>query len=51
MDDEIVCFCSHVTRARIIEALDAGAESLADIRRMTGACTLHQCEKFSPRKT
>ena len=50
-DDEMICYCSNVTRGQIIEALENGAKNLNDIRKMTGACTLRQCETLSPRKT
>ena len=50
-NEEIVCYCSNVTRAQIVEALDQGAKTLADIRRMTGACTQGNCKVLSPRKT
>ncbi|HCL79091.1 MAG TPA: (2Fe-2S)-binding protein [Synergistaceae bacterium] len=49
-DEEIVCYCSDVTRRQIIDALHDGAETMEDIRRMTGACTLGKCRELSPRK-
>ena len=50
-DDEMICYCSNVTRGQIIEALENGAKNLNDIRKMTGACSLRQCKTLSPRKT
>ena len=50
-DDEMICYCSNVTRGQIIEALENGAENLNDIKKMTGACTLRECKTLSPRKT
>lgn len=50
-NDEIVCYCSNVTKGQIRQAMDQGAKSLNDIRKMTGACTLHRCKEFSPKGT
>ena len=47
----MICYCSKVTRADIIRALDNGAKTLSDIKKMTGACTLQECKTLSPRKT
>lgn len=48
-NEEIVCYCSNVTKGQIIDALEHGAKSLSDIRKMTGACTIGQCKTLSPR--
>ena len=48
-DDELVCFCSSVTAGAIRKAKEAGAVSMDDIRRMTGACTVGRCKELSPR--
>lgn len=48
-DDEIVCWCSEVSKGAILEARRKGARSMDDIRRMTGACTLGHCKELSPR--
>ena len=32
-DDEMICYCSNVTRGQIIEALENGAKNLNDIRK------------------
>lgn len=50
-NDEIVCYCSNVTKGQIRQAMDQGAKNLNDIRKMTGACTLHRCKEFSPKGT
>ena len=50
MQDEIVCYCSNVTRQKILEAIKEGAKSLQDIRKMTNACTLGKCKELSPKK-
>lgn len=47
---DIICFCSNVTKGQIIEAIQNGAETLDDIRRMTNACTVGNCKELSPRK-
>ncbi|MDI6796334.1 MAG: (2Fe-2S)-binding protein [Desulfatibacillaceae bacterium] len=48
-DFETVCYCSSVTKADILRAKQKGATSLADIKKMTGACTQGQCRQVSPR--
>lgn len=48
-DQEMVCYCSNVTKGQIWAALDRGAKTLGDIRRMTGACTKGNCKELSPR--
>ncbi|HCD44971.1 MAG TPA: (2Fe-2S)-binding protein [Lachnoclostridium sp.] len=47
--EEIICYCSKVTKREIINALVNGAKTLDDIRKMTGACTLGKCKELSPR--
>lgn len=49
-EDEIICYCSNVTRGDILNALQDGARTLDDVRRMTGACTLARCKEMSPRR-
>lgn len=46
---DMVCYCSNVTKGQIVDALDEGAKTLADIRNMTGACTVGRCKELSPR--
>lgn len=49
MDSEnIICYCSNITKQQIVTALENGAKTLEDIRRMTGACTLGKCKELSP---
>lgn len=50
-NEEMVCYCSSVTKGQIIEALDNGAKDLADIKKMTGACTLGKCKEMHPKGT
>ena len=50
MQDEIICYCSNVSKGKILEAIGNGAKSLQDIRDMTGACTLGKCKELSPTK-
>jgi len=47
---EIVCYCSNITKSQIVEALDNGAKTLTDIRKVTGACTKGKCKEFNPSK-
>lgn len=49
--DEMVCWCSSVTRGDILAALDQGARTLDDIKRMTGACTIDRCKELNPAGT
>lgn len=50
-NEEVVCYCSKVTKGQIRQAMDQGARTLNDIREMTGACTLHRCKEFSLKGT
>jgi NAD(P)H-nitrite reductase large subunit len=47
--DEIICWCSNVTRADIENAMDEGAKTLDDIKEMTGACTICKCKEMNPK--
>jgi NAD(P)H-nitrite reductase large subunit len=47
--DEIVCWCSEVSKQSISDAIQNGARNMDDIRRMTGACTQGRCKELSPR--
>lgn len=49
MDNEIICYCSNVTKADIIKALDNGAKTLKDIQNTTGACTKGLCKEMFKR--
>jgi NAD(P)H-nitrite reductase large subunit len=48
-DDEIVCWCSMVSKGTILKAIRAGAVTLEHIRGETRACTLGRCKVLSPR--
>ncbi len=37
--DRMICFCYSVAESEIVKAIEAGAETLMDIRRMTYANT------------
>ena len=50
MQDIIVCYCSNVSKQKILEAIQDGAKTLQDIRDMTSACTLGRCRELSPKK-
>ena len=50
-NEEIICYCSNVTKAQIIKAMEQGARTLNDIWKVTGACTLHRCKELSPKGT
>lgn len=49
--EQIICYCSQVSRGDIEQAVEKGAKTLADIKRLTGACTLHKCAEMNPSGT
>lgn len=51
MGNEVICYCSNVTKKQIIEALDNGAKTLKDIQDITGACTKGLCKELNPKGT
>jgi NAD(P)H-nitrite reductase large subunit len=48
-DDELVCYCSGVSKGRVLEAIASGARTLADIKALTGACSVGRCRELNPR--
>ena len=48
-NDEIICWCSNVTRGDILKAMDEGARTIDDIKKMTGACTVCNCKEMNPK--
>lgn len=48
-DTETVCHCSGVSKGDILSAARRGARTLADIKALTGACTLGRCKETNPR--
>ncbi len=49
-ETEMVCYCSQVTKAQVLRAMEAGARSLDAIKAATGACTQARCRETSPRR-
>ena len=49
--DEMVCHCASVTKGQIWDALDAGAKTVKDVCRMTGAGTIGHCKEMNPKGT
>ena len=49
--EEIICWCSNVSRGQIWDAMDKGARTLRDIKASTGACTRCRCAERHPRGT
>ncbi|OHW63129.1 BFD-like [2Fe-2S] binding domain protein [Andreesenia angusta] len=47
----IICYCSNVTEQEIVDAIDNGANSLSDIKTVTGACTVGRCKELHPKGT
>ena len=50
MENEIICYCSQVTKQEIIRCIENGAKTLQDIREKTNACTIGNCIKLNPKK-
>jgi len=50
MEDEIICYCSNVSKGEIVAAVHNGATTLDDVRKATNACTIARCAELSPRK-
>ena len=48
--NEMVCYCSKVTKGQILAAIQEGARSLEAIKTATGACSMGKCKELSPRK-
>lgn len=48
--DEIICYCSNVTKRQILDAAANGAATLQEVREMTNACTIGRCKEMSPKK-
>jgi len=48
--DNIICYCSNVSKDEILRAIINGAKTLDDIRIATKACTIGRCKEFSPHK-
>lgn len=48
-NDDIVCYCSNVTRGQILSTLAQGAKNFEDVKSMTGACTVGRCKELSPK--
>ena len=50
MENEIICYCSQVTKQEILNSIKNGAKTLQDIRDMTNACTIGNCIELNPNK-
>jgi len=48
--EKIICYCSNVSKDKIVQAIKNGAKTLDDIRKTTKACTIGRCKELSPRK-
>ncbi|WP_084517509.1 (2Fe-2S)-binding protein [Desulfatiglans anilini] len=49
-DTETVCYCSSLSKGAILQAMEAGARSLQEIKAATGACTQGRCRETNPRR-
>ncbi len=43
-----VCYCIGVDKKRIVEAIQAGSDTLAKIKSTTDACTGDRCKELNP---
>lgn len=48
--EEVVCWCSRVTKKTLVGAIRNGARDMAAIRSATTACTKGRCKEMSPRR-
>lgn len=46
--DQVVCYCSGVTKEQILRAINSGAKSIDEIARSTGAGTGRECAVRNP---
>lgn len=47
-DNKLICYCDNVTKGEIIAAMEQGAKTLSDVKRMTGACCSCKCTELNP---
>jgi NAD(P)H-nitrite reductase large subunit len=47
--DPLVCYCGKVTRGRIVSAIRAGATTLKQIQKTTGAGKGDRCKELNPK--
>lgn len=47
-NQDLVCYCDNVTKGEIIAAMEQGAKTLSDIKKMTGACMTCKCAELNP---
>jgi len=47
----LVCYCGHVSRKRIVQAIRAGATTLKQIQKATGAGVGDRCKELNPKET
>ncbi len=47
--DPMVCYCGRVTRSQIIAAIRAGAKTLKEIQKVTGAGVGNRCRELNPK--
>ena len=48
--ENIICYCSNISKDEIVQAIVNGAKTLDDIRKTTKACTVGRCKYLSPYK-
>ena len=46
--DELICYCSSVTKKQVVLAIKNGANSINEIQRTTGAGVGGRCKELNP---
>lgn len=49
-DTDLICYCKHVNKKSIVDAIDQGAATLKEIKEITTACTGDECATLNPNK-
>jgi NAD(P)H-nitrite reductase large subunit len=47
-DDSIVCYCLNVNKKQIVNSIQQGYQTLAEIKKETKACTGGDCKSLNP---
>ncbi len=49
-DTDLICYCIHVNKKSIVDAINEGATTLKQIKEITTACTGDECARLNPNK-
>ena len=47
-NESLVCYCLSVSKGQIVQAIQQGCNSLAEIKNKTKACTGGDCKSLNP---